>query len=346
MFKQFGGKITPELVRRYQKSPNWRDGKFHNLEETSMDVRLSEMPGLLYKLFFGKGSGFTPDKNLAIEEFNTEAFLAPSNSIKYIWYGHGVYLLRINNKTLLIDPMLGPDSAPISPATTPRFSKNTLALIDDFPPIDLMLLTHDHYDHLDYASMKKLIPKIKNFYVALGCGRHLESWGVNARSIQEFDWWDSAIFEGIKITFTPSRHFSGRGLLDRAKSLWGGWVFDTSTEKLYHSGDGGYGKHFKEIGEKLGPFDLGFMECGQYGEKWHQIHMFPEESIQAALDAKVNLATPYHWAGFKLALHSWTEPATDFVHQAKLKSVKYTLPKLGELMSLNDVKTKEWWTNQ
>ena len=194
-------------------------------------------------------------------------------------------LMRVNNKTILIDPMLGPDAAPIAPFKSKRFSESTLSLIDQFPEIDLLLLSHDHYDHLDLASIKKLKPKVKQYYVALGCGRHLEHWGIDPVQIREFDWWDNASFEAINITFTPSRHFSGRGLRDRFKSLWGGWVFKTETESIYFSGDGGYGKHFKEVGEKLGPFDFGIMECGQYNEQWHQIHMYPEEAIQAAIDA-------------------------------------------------------------
>ncbi|MAW95322.1 MULTISPECIES: MBL fold metallo-hydrolase [unclassified Leeuwenhoekiella] len=345
MFKQFGGKITPELKNRYAQSPNWKDGKFENLVETGMDFSLKDLPGMLYKLFFQKGNT-TPNRDLPIMPIDLEAFLAPSDSIKYIWYGHGVFLLRVNGKTLLIDPMFGPDAAPISPFGSKRFTKNTLEIIDTLPNIDLMLLTHDHYDHLDLASMKKLIPKIKSYYVALGSARHLEAWGVNPTLITEFDWWDSANFAEIDITFTPSRHFSGRGLNDRAKSLWGGWVFKTATESLYLTGDGGYGPHFKVIGERLGPFDYGLIECGQYGEKWHQIHMFPEESITAALDSKIKQGMPYHWAGFKLALHDWTEPADEFVNYAAEKGFEYTLPKLGAINTLKDPRiTQKWWSN-
>ncbi|MCC4212996.1 MBL fold metallo-hydrolase [Leeuwenhoekiella parthenopeia] len=343
MFKQFGGKITPQLKKRYAQSPNWKDGKFENSMETGMDFSFKDLPGMLYKLFFQKGNTL-PNEDLAILPLDVEAFLEPSKSIKYVWYGHGVFLMRVNGRTLLIDPMFGPDAAPISPFGSKRFSKNTLDLIDTLPPIDLMLLTHDHYDHLDLTSIQKLIPKIKNCYVALGAGRHLEAWGVDAGDITEFDWWDSTNFEGIEITFTPSRHFSGRGLGDRAKSLWGGWVFKTKTESLYLTGDGGYGPHFKEIGERLGPFDFGFIECGQYGEKWRQIHMFPDESITAAQDAQIKTGMPYHWAGFKLALHDWTEPAEEFVKYATQMGFDYTLPGLGELNSLQDSLNKQkWW---
>ena len=346
MLKQFGGRITPELIKRYEQSPNWKDGCFQNLEETTMDIGIAEMPGMLWKMFFGKGNA-VPDQNLPVEAFDKLAFLAPDDSMKYIWYGHGVYLLRISGKTILIDPMLGPDAAPIAPTKSKRFSENTLKFIDDFPQIDLMLLTHDHYDHLDYLSIKKLIPKVKNYYVALGCGRHLEAWGASPQAITEFDWWDTHAFDDIEITFTPSRHFSGRGLRDRAKSLWGGWVLKTTEISIFHTGDGGYGTHFKEIGERLGPFDLGFVECGQYNERWQAIHMLPDEAVKAALEARIKRATPYHWAGFKLAFHNWTEPADHFVAAAQMNDLEYTLPRLGQLINLNQPAQKiEWWKNR
>lgn len=343
MGKQFGGKITKVDKVSYQKSNNWNKDKFVNLEETSMDMNLLDMPNLLYKQIFKK-EGRTPSTQIPILPFDKEEFLKESDQLKFYWFGHSVFLFRLNNQTILIDPMLGADASPIAPFATKRFSDNTLDLIDDFPTIDLLLLTHDHYDHLDLESVKKLIPKVKKYYVALGCKRHLVEWGIEADLITEFDWWEDSNFNEIKITFTPSRHFSGRGLTDRAKSLWGGWVLKTDKENIYFSGDGGYGDHFKEIGEKLGPFDFGFMECGQYNKYWHQIHMYPEESIQAALDVGVKNVLPYHWAGFALSLHTWTDPVERFVKAAEENSLNCTIPELGELVYLSDLKDfKSWW---
>ena len=171
--------------------------------------------------------------------------------------------MRMNEQTLLIDPMLGGNTTPIAPIANKRFSENTLQLIDGFPEIDLLLLTHDHYDHLDFDSIQKLKHKTQKYFVALGIKRHLVRWGVAPDLITEFDWWDNQSFENINITFTPTRHFSGRGLTDRNKSLWGGWAFENKNENIWFSGDGGYGQHFKEVGKRLGPFDFGFMECGQ-----------------------------------------------------------------------------------
>ncbi|MCL4170730.1 UNVERIFIED_CONTAM: hypothetical protein GTU68_010107 [Idotea baltica] len=207
-----------------------------------------------------------------------------------------------------------------------------------------MLLTHDHYDHLDLDSLEKLTPKVSQYYVALGCARHLIKWGVEEGKIKEFDWWDAQDFEGINITFTPTRHFSGRGLKDRAKSLWGGWVFKTAEERIYFSGDGGYGEHFKEVGERLGPFDFGIMECGQYNENWHQIHMYPEEAIQATLDAQVAKVMAVHWAGFSLAQHSWKEPIERFTKAAEEKGIPVLTPFIGEQFLYTDSTQENWWS--
>ena len=340
--KQFGGKVTKALTAKYSESTNWKDGKFRNLVETTMDVNLRTVPKLLYKQICA-AEGRNPKKPIPIQSFDVNEFTADSNRAKFIWYGHSAMLMRINNKTILIDPMLGPDTSPIAPYKTKRFSENTLSLIDDFPLIDLVLLTHDHYDHLDMASIEKLIPKTTQFYVALGVGRHLNYWGADSENIKEFDWWDSSHFEGIDITFTPSRHFSGRGLTDNSKTLWGGWVLKTANESIYWSGDGGFGDHFKEVGERLGPFDMGFMECGQYNEHWHQIHMYPEEAIQAAKDADVKKAMAVHWAGFALAQHPWKEPIQRFMMESKNQNQEVFTPQIGQLFSSNDLPNTAWW---
>jgi L-ascorbate metabolism protein UlaG (beta-lactamase superfamily) len=239
--------------------------------------------------------------------------------------------------------MLGPDASPIAPFSTKRFSENTLDLIEEFPEIDLLMMTHDHYDHLDLKSIMLLKPKVKQFFVGMGVARHLNKWGFEAEMITEFDWWKSEFFEEIQITYTPTRHFSGRGISDRAKSMWGGWVIKTDQENLWFSGDGGYGKHFKKIGEKLGPFDFAWMECGQYNENWKQIHMYPDESVKAGIEGKAKRIMPVHWAGFSLAQHHWTDPVEKFVETATQESVEFHTPKLGELVSLEKDRTNEFW---
>ena len=343
--QQFGCKMTPELKATYEQSPQWKADKFENQVETNMSLSIWDVPELLYKQFCKKDDR-EPQSPLPIAPFDVDAFLADDVNFKCIWYGHSVVLIRMSGKTILIDPMLGPNASPIAPFKTKRFSENTLDLIDELPPIDLMLLTHDHYDHLDLDSIEKLKSKTKQYYVALGVKRHLTAWGIDAAQVREFDWWDQANFDSISITFTPTRHFSGRGVKDRAKSLWGGWVLKSDHENIWFSGDGGYGEHFKEVGAKLGPFDFGFMECGQYNEKWHPIHLFPEESVQAAIDGQVKKAMPVHWAGFALAQHSWTEPADDFHTHAQTKGLTVCYPPLGETLTLNSEDYQAMWWNE
>ena len=342
LLKQFGGKISKADLEKYQNSPQWSNGKFQNSEETTMNISFKDVPHLLHKQIFDKEHRM-PALPIAIEGFEKPRFTDESDEAKLIWYGHSVVLMRLMGKTLLIDPMLGDNASPIAPFATKRFSEGSLELIEQFPQIDLVLLTHDHYDHLDLASIEKLKGKTRQFFVALGVKRHLVAWGISPEKITEFDWWEEKSFEDIQITFTPTRHFSGRGLTDRAKSLWGGWVFKTNKENIYFSGDGGYGKHFKEVGEKLGPFDFGLMECGQYNEKWHLIHMFPEEAIKAAQDAKVKKAMAVHWAGFALALHTWKDPIERFVNEAEKKKASIITPKIGEMFTLQDNSFEQWW---
>lgn len=341
--KQFGGKATKIELEKLAKSKHWDGKKFENLQETKMDFSLSGMPKFFKKQFLEK-AGREPKSPIQIKKFDKEAFLSHSEKAKFVWYGHSVVLMRINGKTLLIDPMFGPNAAPIAPFKVKRFSENTLNIIDDLPEIDLVLFTHDHYDHIDLESLKRLKSKVKQYFVALGVKRHLTEWGIDSEKIEEFDWWQSQTFEDIKITFTPTRHFSGRGLTDRAKSLWGGWAFKTDKENIWFSGDGGYGKHFAEIGEKLGPFDFGFMECGQYNENWHAIHMYPEESVQAALDAKVKKIMAVHWAGFALAQHTWKEPIERFTETSASKKIINISPKIGEIIDFSsNYLSNKWW---
>ena len=343
-FSQFGGKITPELKERYAKSERWIKKKFYNYERTGIDIKAWEIPQLVYKQLFSK-KGRIPKLPLPILDFDVEQFLSPSEKAKFVWFGHSVLLIRIAGKTLLIDPMFGPNAAPVSPFAVPRFSENTLDIIDTLPPIDLVLLTHDHYDHLDMASINLLKPKVKQYYVALGASRHLQKWGISSDVIREFDWWEQHTFNELNITFTPTRHASGRAISDQSCCLWGGWAITSPMEKIWFSGDGGYGSHFTEIGKQLGPFDFAFLECGQYNTSWHDIHMYPEEAVQAAEDVGVGKIMPVHWGGFALAMHHWKEPINRFTSEAQKKNYLVSTPPIGQLFSVADRHDQRWWDN-
>jgi len=338
---QFGGKLTKEERTVLQKSKQWKKGIFQNQSKTSMEMSLTTLPGLIKESVKGRKRR-NPKEEIPITRFESSAF-AKDGVPKFIWYGHSVLLLQIKDKNLLIDPMFGPDASPVGPIRTKRFSKDSLNLIKELPLIDAVLLTHDHYDHLDFKSIRLLKELASRFLVPLGVGRHLEHWGVDKSKITEFDWWQDNMLFDLHFILTPSRHFSGRGALDRAKSLWGGWVIKSSQHSIYLSGDGGYDQYFKLIGERFGPFDWGFIECGQYNERWSQIHLYPEEAVQAAIDAKVKKAIPVHWGAFSLALHHWKDPILRFVSEAQLKQQGYLSPKPGIIVKMGMTASESWW---
>jgi L-ascorbate metabolism protein UlaG (beta-lactamase superfamily) len=339
---QFGGKLTEPWLATYGQSPNWKNGAFQNLVTTQTALNWRQFPGILYKQFKGHTNGY-PRTALPILPFSAADFVKPSPVAKLVWYGHSAVAMRIRDQTILIDPMFGEDASPVGPVRTRRFSKHTMNLISDLPDVDLVLITHDHYDHLDYRSIDRLKGKVKHWYVALGVKRHLVRWGIDPSFIDEFDWWDTGTHGGIDITFTPTRHFSGRGLTSIGKCLWGGWAIKTTAENIWFSGDGGYADHFKDIGSRLGPFDFGMMECGQYNTDWAQIHLFPDEAVKAAIDAGVRVAMPVHWAGFNLSYyHAWYEPAEVFVKQAMEQDLKFLTPGLGQVFGIQDTSSK-WW---
>lgn len=338
---QFGGKISNADREKYSKSKHWVKDRFQNLTETSLSFSPTMIPRIIYKQLAGR-KGRLPQENLAIQATDFEQFLQKDTA--FIWYGHSVLLLRMKGKNILIDPMFGPNAAPIAPGGPARFSQNTLEIIDTLPEIDLVIFSHDHYDHLDLDSYLRLRPKVKHYFTAMGVARHLLAWGEDAAKINEFDWWQSRQFGDMDIHFTPSRHFAGRGLFDRQKSFWGGWLFDVGDAKIWFSGDGGYGEHFKEIGQKFGSIDLAFMECGQYNEDWRPVHMFPDEAVQAAIDAGVSKAIPVHWAGFSLSYqHSWKEPGQGFHRFAKEQELQAAFPRLGAMFDLDVTTDGLWW---
>jgi L-ascorbate metabolism protein UlaG (beta-lactamase superfamily) len=341
---QFGGKHSKEDIKNYQASGHYEDGKFQNLIPTSMDMNFGNMVSALKDFIVGVPRK-KPDFDLPVVHIDSVNLETMKNIDRLIWFGHSAFLLQLDGKNILIDPMLGETPAPHPAIGTKRFSSELPIAIEKLPKIDAILISHDHYDHLDYESIKVLKEKTEAFFVPLGVGAHLQSWGIDVTKIKEHNWWDETEFKGIKLAFTPSRHFSGRGLSDNSSTLWGSWVINGKTKNIYFSGDSGYGPHFKEIGEKYGPFDFAMMECGQYDEKWANIHMTPEETAQASIDVKTKVMMPIHWGSFALALHTWDDPVLRVTKKAKELELPITVPKIGEEILLDkvDVSVNEWW---
>jgi L-ascorbate metabolism protein UlaG (beta-lactamase superfamily) len=341
---EFGGKHSKKDIERYSVSTNYKEGKFENIKAPNMDMSFSQTMGTLVDFIKGTANS-EPDFELPVEKVDSLAWEQNDSTNRLFWFGHSSFLLKLEGKNILIDPMLGDVPAPHPWLGGKRYSKELPIEIQKLPQIDIVLISHDHYDHLDYGSIQLLNEKVSQFMVPLGVGAHLREWGVDEKKIQELDWWQKSTFENIEFAFTPSRHFSGRGLTDRFSTLWGSWVIKGKSKNLYFSGDSGYGEHFKEIGEKFGPFDFAMMECGQYNEKWADIHMMPEETAKASSEINAKKVMPIHWGAFTLSLHTWTDPVERFTAEAEKIKVSYIIPKIGEEINLNRLVVNEnnWW---
>ena len=255
--------------------------------------------------------------------------------------------MNIDGNILLLDPMLGQYAAPVPLPSLKRYSSKIAFSIDDIDIIDAVIFSHDHYDHLDYSTVKQIKNKVKMFFVPYGVANHLKGWGVRQESIIELNWDESANFNGIEIVCLPARHFSGRGPLNRNSTLWCSWAIKSEYGKIYFSGDSGYGKHFKAIGEMHGPFDLSFLDCGQYNVAWKYSHMIPEEAVRASKDLVSDFFMPIHWGAFTLSTHPWEEPVNRALNHAKKTNQNIVAPKLGQIIFLDDLDNNniDWWNN-
>ena len=344
---QFGGVASKQQQELFSKSKHYKDGKFLNNGGVKMEMSLKDSFKAMW-ILFKSNSKAEPNKNIAVQKIDSITIANYNSKTRFIWFGHSTFLLQIKGKNLLIDPMFGNVPAPNPLLGNKRFSNKLPIEIEKLPSIDAVLITHDHYDHLDYESIQKLKDKVNIFYTPLGIGIHLLKWGVEKERIIELDWWQEIKFDELTIRCTPAQHFSGRGISDREKTLWCSWIIQSDDENLFFSGDSGYASHFKEIGDQYGPFDFAFMECGQYNNLWPLVHMLPEETAQAGLDIKAKKMMPIHWGAFKLASHSWTDPVERISKKAKELNVDLVIPKIGEIIEIGLNDSKEiypWWRN-
>lgn len=341
MISRLGKTPSGKILDRIQQSPNYINGAFRNREKPTPDLKMKHPAKIFYEYFTVKKDVHPHSK---IPTQYTDLNQVPySEAPQYLWLGHSSYFIFWKGKSLLIDPVLSMNASPVL-NTNVSFPGTTLYQIEDIPEIDLVILTHDHFDHLDFYSIKNLHARCKKFVCALGMEAHLIYWGIPAEKIISLDWDESfQIDEHIQITALTTRHNSGRTLV-RNQTLWNAYQLKLDAYNLFICGDGGYGKHFKENGEKYGPFDFGTIENGQYNTNWPKNHMFPEQAVQAALDLGIKTTVPIHWGRFALSLHTWNEPILRFIEEADKKGLNYCVPQIGQLYTIDQKPLQEiWW---
>jgi L-ascorbate metabolism protein UlaG (beta-lactamase superfamily) len=340
---KFGKMPSGKRLERIRQSPNYRGGKFQNGSFTPDLAEGETMLKVLKKFFFEKDKRSKPANRIPSQKTDLHALDTDEDIL--VWFGHSSYFIQIEGKKILVDPVFSGAASPI-PATTESFPGSDIYTAADFPNIDFLFISHDHWDHLDYETVIGLKPKVKTVITGLGTGAHLEYWGFNPEMIIEKDWNEEIdLGNGFTVSTVPARHFSGRGFT-RNKALWLSFVLQTPTRKIFLGGDSGYDTHFAEIGMKFGPFDLAVIECGQYNTSWKNIHLLPEEMIPAAKDLRAKVLMPVHWGKFSLALHAWDEPVKLVTEAAKAANLPLLTPTIGEKVNLNEPKLFEsWWKN-
>jgi len=297
---------------------------------------------LAWRFLFNKPKNTVPQGSIPVHELSHAQLLAAPDATLFR-LGHSTILLKLQGEFFLTDPVFSERASPFQWMGPKRFHQPPIS-IADLPPIKAVILSHDHYDHLDHAAVLALADKTEHFLTTTGVGDRLIKWGIAADKIQQLDWWQETAVHGIRFVATPAQHFSGRKLNDRDHTLWASWSILTPELKIFFSGDSGYFKGFKEIGERLGPFDLTLMETGAYNKLWPDVHMQPEESLQAHLDLGGKHLLPIHNGTFDLSLHAWYEPFERIVDLAKRHGVKISTPQMGEAVDIAEPQTgQHWW---
>ena len=297
---------------------------------------------LAWDFFFNKPKNTVPSGSIPVIELRREDLLnAPDNTLYRL--GHSSILLKMRGDFFLLDPVFSERASPLQWMGPRRFHAAPIA-IAELPPIKAVILSHDHYDHLDYAAVRELDSKVEHFIAPIGVGDRLMKWGIAARKVQQLTWWKSTKLGEIEFVATPAQHFSGRGLNDRNRTLWASWVILNQDQRLFFSGDSGYFAGFKEIGKRYGPFDLTMVETGAYNHQWPDVHMQPEESLQAHLDLQGKTMLPIHNGTFDLSMHAWYEPFERIVALADTTKVRISTPMMGEAVDIAEAQRGQaWW---
>jgi L-ascorbate metabolism protein UlaG (beta-lactamase superfamily) len=337
-WQAFGQKASGARLLRMQRSAQFQDGRFVNPQPI-----INDYWGLLYSMTHGSEHA-RPEQPVAVAKLSPDAFSKPPPSgLRVTWFGHSSMLIELDGVRVLSDPMWSERAGPI-PWLGPRRWFPPPLQLEQLPPLDAVVISHDHYDHLDYRSILRLDALGVKFVVPLGVGQHLEYWGVPAERIVELDWWERHELNGVTLVCTPARHASGRLLFDRDTTLWAGYALLGPQHRVYYSGDTGLFPALKQIGEKLGPFDLAMIETGQYNRAWPDWHIGPEQAVQASQRVRARALLPVHWALLQLAFHGWTEPVERSVVAAEKRGEPLLTPRPGQPFEPTlETQLPRWW---
>jgi L-ascorbate metabolism protein UlaG (beta-lactamase superfamily) len=325
---------------RVRRSPQFHDGAFRNTAPAH-----TMPPGSGWQLARNVLAGGHRRRPSGPVPLMTPDSAAPSaaDGLHVTWYGHSSALVEIEGRRVLFDPVWSDRCSP-SPRVGPRRLHPPPVALDRLPRLDAIVISHDHYDHLDMATVRALV-RVQSapFVVPLGVGAHLDRWGVPADRIIELDWDESHSVGGVRLTATAARHFSGRAFA-RDNTLWASWVLAGPTRRVFYSGDSGYFDGYAAVGAGYGPFDVTLIQIGAYGDAWPDIHMTPEDGARAHLDARGELLIPLHWATFNLAFHDWSEPVDRLWREAKARDIRLAVPRPGERVNVDDPPPVDgWW---
>ena len=330
-------------LQRIAESPQWNGENFQNPEQVP-DVEWGPSLKMFWNYFFNKSEGFIPDPLLPAEPFDISQWKG-QRDLQFAWMGHTTFLIKIDDKVILTDPMFSQRAGSFGWVSPKRYSK-TITSTENLPVVDMVLITHNHPDHLDENSIKALIPKTSHFIAPLAVGELLEEWGVSHKKITELDWWQTKSIDGLTVTAAPAKHTSERGFFDKNKTLWCSYGIKGQKQNLYLSGDSGWFKGLYEIGERLGPFDVTFFEIGAYSNLKGQmeVHYSPEQAIKAHQAVRGKRIVPSGWGTFDLGLFPWHEPIERFSTAANQAGIDYLTPKIGEVVNPGQLGVSEtWW---
>ncbi|WP_455499048.1 MBL fold metallo-hydrolase [Coprobacter sp.] len=326
-----------ERLERIKCSPHYQNGKFRNLHPTAlMTSNKSKLWGILTFLFAGR-DGLLPDIQIPVIKTDLKVLIQDSSDIM-VWFGHSSYFLQLSGKHILVDPVFCM-AAPVSFVNKP-FKGTDIYKPEDVPDIDYLIITHDHWDHLDYETIKQLKNRIRKVVCPLGVGEHFEYWGFDREKLVELDWQEESVLDnGFVIHCLPARHFSGRGLTSN-RTLWASFLIETPSRKVFMGGDGGYDTHFAEVGKQYPGIDLAVLENGQYNEDWKYIHTMPVYLGQIAKDLKAEQIVTVHHSKYALARHRWDEPLKNEINMVKEDSLNLIVPVIGQVVRLDHVEEK------